>query len=188
MLIRTRDVDTLRVGQAFLHTGGDVARTAVICRVAPDVVKQLSIEHDWPAQLESVAATGPGLDDEEKRRLNRDQNLLQAHRLRELVERVVGYLADTDSQTFQHFFTAVDKQGNPVPTVKPLLELTKAAESIHGMTYSALGDKPSADRLNEASTKTGDIALTVARALDRLIERTVPERSAIPVTREVFDV
>lgn len=182
-ILRTRDVDVLRIGWTFLHFRGDLDKTAVVARTTADVVRQLATEHGWDdriAEIDRAQQGGP----EEAKQVNRTINLIQAQRLRDILDRVVSHLQDAEDDTFSSFFESVDKKGNVIPNSKALTDLTKAAETIHHLTYAALGDGKAATEAN-ASGDAIEIALAVANGLSRLAEK-MPDRSAIPVVSEVI--
>lgn len=188
MVLRTRDVDVWRVAQAYLYTNGDVYRTALLSSTEPQVVKQLASEHDWASQLTWIAKPGAGPDDDERRKLNRETNYLQAVQLRAIVDRVIGHLHEGGPEALSGFLETLDKKGKPVPSMKPLLELTKAAETVQAMTYASLDDKKAIEELGQTNGKVADLALTVAKSMDRLIQRSdMAGGSAIPVVAEVLD-
>ena len=188
MVLRTRDVDVWRVAQAYLYSNGDVQRAALLVGTDPLVVKQLAKEHDWESQLSWIVKPGAGPDDEERRKINRETNYLQAVQLRSLVDRVVHHLHDGGTEALQGFLEAIDKKGNPVPSMKPLLELAKAAETVQLMTYAALDDSKAVSELESTNGKVADLALSVARSMDRLIEKSdMANGSAIPVVAEVIN-
>lgn len=186
MQLSTAKVDVLKVGSAYFHFLGDIPRTAVCARVPEDVVRQLVREHDWAAKLEACQKTRLSLkgEDDEKQ-INRTQNLLQSYRLRDLLDKVVSTLLESDEKDLVEFFTRTDpKTGDTVAETKPLVDIARTAEIVHTLTYRALGDTVAA---KEGGQKSEDVALAVAGALNKVLDRLPGPPAPIKVA-EVIDV
>lgn len=170
MLIPTKSVDVLKVGAAYLHCLGDVPRTAVVAGVTQDVVRQLEREWDWASKLAEWQQTKLATkDDSDEIKVNRTQNLIQARRLRDLLDKVVSSLLESDNEELVEFFTRYDKKTESrVAETKPLVDIARTAEIVHALTYRALGDTQSD---TSEGPKTQDVALAVAGALNKVLDK-----------------
>lgn len=169
VILKTKDVDVLAVGWTYLHFFGDVPKTAVHSGVSPMVVEQLAREHDWDSQLQEVRSIRADETETDAKARNRTVNFLQAQRLRSIVDRVVSHLHEADDKTFASFFETTDRKGNVIPNSKALTDLTKAAETVHQLTYAALGDTRAAEKAGD--NRVGEIGLAVANALNATLDK-----------------
>lgn len=139
---RKETLDVSKIFLAYLATCGDVLQTATVaqCRVAD--VLYLAKAELWDAKLnESQIARGPTPEKakERGREINRMANYIQSVRLRAIIDKTLQWIYENEENVTK-FCQEVNKQGNKVYSTKPILDLVKAAESVHAMTYRSLGD------------------------------------------------
>jgi hypothetical protein len=139
---RKESLDVSRIFLAYLATCGDVAQTADIamCKIAD--VLFLARTEMWDQKLsESQLSRGPSPEKakDRAREVNRMANYIQAIRLRALIDKSLQWIYENEENVHK-FCSEVNKQGNRVFSTKPVLDLAKAAETVQGMTYRALGD------------------------------------------------
>lgn len=122
------------------HLGGDDKLTAEASGIDVRIVKALAHDFCW----RDLAGGRLGLKNEKlERDVNRAQNYVQAQRIRAVIDKVVEELERPD--TLKLAMRSVDEEGNIKVSIKPFVELAKAAEAAHNMAYRALGDKQAAE-------------------------------------------
>jgi len=139
---RKEELDVSKIFLAFLHTAGDVTKTAQVADVSIKDVLYLSRVECWAGKLAGAgraAASSPEDGLKVSQELNRCANYVQAVRLRALIDQTIHWVYENEENLGQ-FLTEVNKQGKKLFSTKPLLDLTKAAETAHAITYRALGD------------------------------------------------
>lgn len=139
---RKETLDVSKIFLTYLATFGDVVKTADVaeCKIA-DVLYLAKVER-WDTKLSecSIArAENPTKAKELTREVNRTGNYVQALRLRAIIDKTLQWIYENENNVGQ-FCQEVNKQGRTLFSTKPVLDLTKAAEAVHAMTYRALGD------------------------------------------------
>ena len=139
---RKEQLDVSKIFLAYLVACGDPVRTAQIAQCGTEDVLYLARTELWDAKLEQQSVLKGATPEEARQRtreLNRATCYVQALRLREIVDRTLAWCYE-DEKNILNFCTERDKQGMPVFSTKPVLELVKAAEVCQSMLYRALGD------------------------------------------------
>ena len=150
------------------------------------IVKALAHDFCW---LE-LAQGRLGMKDEKgEKEVNRAHSYVQAQRLRKLIDRTVDYLEANPEQLAQALVSTT-KEGEPVFSAKPLVELTKAAEAAHNMAYRALGDKVAteAEGVSLDSEKIKNLSLTINAAFVHAAERLTSPIRVLTDAKEVIGV
>lgn len=135
-------LDVSKIFLAYLANHGDVLATAQTANVEIADVLYLAKVELWDLKMEKQGIPRGSVSKETKARaldLNRMANYIQALRLRGTVDKILQFIYE-DPANIQRFCTEIDKRGIPIPTTKPVLDLVKAAEVCHALTYRALGD------------------------------------------------
>jgi hypothetical protein len=159
---------------AFL---GDADRTAAAAGVDVNDVRELASLNRWDLRVTQlrVVKRNEGAD-AFAQELNRTQNLVQAFRLRGIIDSVVKLISSSPSE-LDAFLTQVSPKGGKIKTMKPLMELTKAAQVVQSLTYAALKDTVR-ERLKEEQEGTdadGRVSLAILRALASKVADEIPE-------------
>lgn len=168
------------------HLGGNDRLAAAAAGVDIKIVKALAHDFCWT----ELAQGRLGMKDEKaEREVNRAHSYVQAQRLRKLIDRTIDYLDENAEKLGQALLT-VDKEGNPVLSTKPLVELTKAAEAAHNMAYRALGDKVASEAEGVApdSEKIKNLSLTINAAFVHAAERLTSPVRVLTDAKEVIGV
>jgi len=136
------DLDVVRIWQLYCVFQGDCGKAARAALVPVSQVVSLAHDYHWAAKLNGSGSTGdPTLDKE----INRGANLVQAQRLREILETITREIFDEQGKFHTLIPRALSEDGKNAPVIsKTLLELVKAAEVVQNMSYRALGDTATA--------------------------------------------
>lgn len=162
-------LDPAEVFAVYLQQGGSVSRTALTLRLPDETVAGMVQQYGWDVKVKDYTggADEPTQADFQRgqRTLNRAINFIQAHRLRDLVDRVVRKLS-TD-QTLEEFTTVSSKNGFR-RDLKPLRDLAEAARVAQELSYRSLGDSMDVSvRDDSDAAKEGkDLQLAVLSAMD----------------------
>lgn len=161
-------VDKNAIFVAFLSTFGDVGRTADVFGISPQYVGKLAEDNNWLKKVHDLQVLKATQGAEAlAKELNRVANLVQAIKLRGLLEQIIRI--HTKSRRTIEDLTAVTTRDATNVTMKPVLELVKAVEAVHRMTYAALGDSPAAQRAEsrdeESEPGKDRVSLAILKAI-----------------------
>lgn len=161
-------LDQVQAFQTYVAFNGDCNRTAVALGVAKSVVEAMRDEGSWEKHAEQWRTLQEGSSQDVSILVNRAVNFVQAHRLRGLIDKVVGKLSELPPDELVNLLSTKTrtKDGKFVVTgfsARQLTDLTKAAEAAHLMTQRALGDTV-AERPQE-TRRGSSIALQVQQAM-----------------------
>jgi hypothetical protein len=168
------------------HLGGNDRLTAAAAGLDIKIVKALSHDFCWT----DLAQGRLGMKDEKtEKEVNRAHSYVQAQRLRKLIDRTVDYLEANPNQLASALISTT-KDGEPVFSAKPLVELAKAAEAAHSMAYRALGDKVAvdADGVAPDADKIRNLSLTINAAFVHAAERLTGPVKVVSDAKEVIGV
>lgn len=168
-------IDVARAFLAFASFAGDLEKTAYACNLPVETIQYLAADENWSAKISAaVAARSKGKGDDFEKNINRTINYVQAHRLRELVDKVLVRVTES-KESLDEFLTET-KVGRDGVTEnfcgKGLVDLAKAMEIAQTLTYRALGDVPT-DREEPGKEKNNalkGIGLDVMKALNNVPE------------------
>ena len=168
------------------HLGGNDRLAAAAAGVDVKIVKALAHDFCW---LELAQGRLGMKDEKAEKEVNRAHSYVQAQRLRKLIDRTVDYLEANPEQLAQALVSTT-KEGEPVFSAKPLVELTKAAEAAHNMAYRALGDKVAteAEGVSPDSDKIKNLSLTINAAFVHAAERLTSPIRVLTDAEEVIGV
>lgn len=163
--INKNTLDVSQIFQTYITFGGDVDKTAVALDIDPRTIRDLERAENWPAKVEEWNKLREGDPRDVQIQINRAVNYVQAHRLRQILDRVVSHLNEKPVEELVDLLTKTTKAGSEF-TARPLTDLTKAIESCQLMTQRALGDTV-AERPEESPDKGGSrVALQVMAAMN----------------------
>lgn len=152
--------------------GGDARVVSRATGLAPCVIESLAHDFQW----ELIAGGKLGLADRQaEQKINRVQNYAQALRLRRILDIVVEKLETADGgEKFKNLIFTEDQMGNKTVNTKPLVELAKAAQTVHDITYRALGDKiaEEADTMANDNKRVKDLGLTIYNLVNKAAQDT----------------
>jgi curved DNA-binding protein CbpA len=165
-------LSTTKINEAHLFIlwqslGGSAEVVSRATGIRKNVIEALAHDYQW----DMLAGGKLALQDKElEKKINRAQNYLQAVRLRGLLDSVMSHLtAEENKEKLEStIFTTSDK-GEPKIGAKGLVELAKAYETLHNITYRALGDKEaeSADTTSSDDEKIKSMSLNVYNLVNR---------------------
>jgi len=139
-----RRIDVTKVFLIYLSTVGDVERTALACEMDPELVRKLAKSEEWDLKIRqlTLASKGKGLQAGDFERMqNRALNWCQGHRMRQILDEVIAHYANMTPEEIVESMTSRDsKEGVPRVSARFFSDLAKALETVHGLTYAALGD------------------------------------------------
>jgi len=171
------EVDT---DQAFLLYATfccDVERTAHAVNVKPADIIQMAEQGGWNEKLRGIIELKKsGRAGDVERAVNRAINYVQAHRLREFLQRVLQHIFGQPLENIEEWMFAYQyTKGQDEPTKKfstrPLADLAVALEKTHLLTYMALGDSASErrgrDTAPDADLSSGDLHAKIAAAMSK---------------------
>lgn len=170
------DLDYSKVFLTYVSLLGNALQTAHACELAVEQVMLLAKRDNWDAKVRAL------LDVKERqgaeafaRELNRTANFIQALRCRNLLDQTIQFFTNASVARgskicLEQLLTHRDTKGNVNLSAKNIADLTKALESVHRMTYAALGDttaeRPKGKKDDDEAT--GDPSLAMVRALSQL--------------------
>jgi hypothetical protein len=160
-------LDVSQIFQTYMAFGGDVDKTAVACNEDPETIAALANSENWKAKIAQLSKLTDGNSNELQVQINRAVNYVQAHRIRSIIDKVIGQLTEKDGKELIDLCTKVGKNGEAEFSARPLADLVKAAEACQAMTQRALGDT-AAERPEEngKSAKGSSISLQVMAAMN----------------------
>ena len=142
-LVDKRRIDVSKVFLCYVATIGDVERTALACDLDPEVVRELALSEDWNVKVKRLrlASKGSGEAADEFARLqNRALAWVQAHRLRDVLDRVVMKLSEQTDDELIAGITETAKDGSTKLNARVFSDLSKALETVNGLAFASLGD------------------------------------------------
>lgn len=160
-------LDVSKVFLCYLHAGGDPLKTATAAGCKTSEVLFLERAENWPEKLSGNYSFAGGGSEEQlarAREMNRVSCVVQAQRLSGAIDRVLQFIYDNEDNIEKFCKETVDKKGMRVFSVKPLLDLTKAAQVAQDMMFKALDDKGT-DGDDPKSGNLRDVHLTIVNAL-----------------------
>lgn len=174
-------------GNAFLIFAtftGDLSRTAAALGIREIDVLRMSDEGGWMEQLKPIIelskSSRPG---DLERSINRAINLVQAHRMRMVIERVISRLTGMSPEELESWIFSEELSGSQRPVkikrlgARALADLATAVEKAHAATYAALADTAKErQQRNEGSPETtsNEMYLKIAEAAARVTKDNSP--------------
>lgn len=160
---------------AYLTCLGDITKAASTAGVTAVQMAKEVAEGKWELKLQAL------LEVREKqgqhafaKQLNRLMNLTQAVRLRTIVDMVMKHITENEA-AFRDFLTMPTKAGRSF-SARALLELARAMQSAHQVTYLALADQTQErifDKKNKPEGEEDEAPqLSVFKALTQLAHAT----------------
>ena len=143
MKIDKNKVDVSAVFLVYMTLVGDVNKTAVAMDLDPAFVEELAEREGWKAKVKRMSTVSKS--DEPggwERMQNRALNFAQAHRMRELIDRMLLHFADKTPDELAAAFTSIAKGGDIRISGRFLADLASASEKVQSLSYHALGDTP----------------------------------------------
>lgn len=150
----------------YLSCLGNVQKTAAALMLDVSFVEMLAKREGWEVKVKALLALRKEQGAEAlARELNRTVNLVQAVRLRNVIDQIIRRITD-DTASFEDFISSRSAKCDNV-SMRNMTDLVKACESIHRMTYQALGDSLSEriDRDDDADATTTSLAVLKALAV-----------------------
>jgi len=156
--------DPAQVFLTYIQFGGNIEQTAMVLQLEVCTIEALSAAGQWPKKIAEIKKLADGKDAKEYGlSVNRGINLIQADRLRRLVDRVLSALTSKSDEEIMDILTTTGPKGSSFST-RPLTDLVKAAAEAQLMTRLALGDV-GAGELGDDTGKGSDIAMSVMKAM-----------------------
>jgi len=179
-------LDYSKVFLTYVSLLGHVDQTAQACDLAPEQVSDLAARDNWDAKVRTLLSVKEKQGAEAfARELNRTANFVQALRCRNLLDQTIQFLTNGggiepgsgQAISFGDFMTHKGSKGETNVTAKNLADLMKSVETIHRMTYAALGDtageRPKAPK-SDVEEADDNPSLSMVRALASLNATATP--------------
>lgn len=148
----------------YLSFLGDAEKTAAALHTTVVYVRREAVAGGWESQVQRfVALKQEQGTDALAKELNRTVNYVQAVKLRNLLDRVIQRITD-EKLSFDDFVSARGKDKDNF-SAKGAVDLVKAVETVHKMTYQALGDSLGERVTSEKDEGAKNVSLSVLRAL-----------------------
>lgn len=175
-------IDRTAMFLTYLAFMGDINRTAAALMTSAERVKEVADYEGWKAKVQHLLQVKDDLGpDDFLRELNRVVCFVQSVRLRTVIDKALKTLTDKDN------FDDLLKQHTKDVTnrsCKTLLELVRAAETVHRMTYTALGDTASQRTLRDGDNRKSGLAVEVLSALASAPDPEAEARRLVPGAEE----
>jgi hypothetical protein len=157
-------LDVAKIFSTYVAFLGDVEKTAAALDIEAHVVKNLAAAENWKARVKQWTELASGDPREVQIQVNRAVSFVQAHRLRAVIDKLVGKLHAMTPDELIETLTVQTKHGEEMKT-RAITDLTKAAESCQLMCARALGDTDAERPKEEGNSKGSSIMLSVAAAM-----------------------
>lgn len=134
-------LDVAQIFLCYMAVIGDVPKTAAALDLDPALVEHLAEKHGWKEKVRRISIMSksekPG---DWERAQNRALNFVQAHRIRQVIDRVILHFQGMDVEALIEALSSRDARGSVHVSSKFFADLTAASERVHQMSYYALGD------------------------------------------------
>jgi hypothetical protein len=177
-------IDNTTIFLTYLSFLGDVEKTAAACNISPFYVDTLAQQEKWGSKVAALATLRKDKGaDALARELNRTSNFVQGVRIRNLIDKVLADVFNNEVR-FEDLITMRGKNSDNT-TMKGIVELAKAAEIAHRLTYQALGDSMVERATRDEEAEANQVSLGVLRALaagspaQKIIDPSAPARALI---------
>ena len=162
--VNKNDLDVAQVFQTYVALNGDVAKTALVLELPRDTVQNLASIERWGDKIQEWNKLREGDAKEAQVQINRAINYVQAHRSRNLLDKVISHLSQGSAEDLIDRLTITTRNGPEFKT-RALTDLVKAMEACQLMTQRALGDV-AAERPAEPTSQQSNLALLVLNAMN----------------------
>jgi hypothetical protein len=157
-----------KVFQLYALFAGDCVRVGHATGLETAEVERMAIAGKWDNKLKAVLRLQKsGRPGDMERGINRAVNFIQAHRLRQFLDRMINMIARMDEDKLEDFCLAeeITKDGamSKKITTRPFADLASALEKCHAMTYQALSDTAS-DRKARGEEPDEDLSVSELHA------------------------
>lgn len=152
--------DVAYLFQVFMVLVGDVQKVAAATDIPEAVIQELADAEGWTEKVRRISIQSKsGKPGDWEKAQNRALNFVQVHQLRRSLDRVIAHISEkVDNEQVLDLIEHKTENATNY-TAKLFTELAKAMQSLHEMSYSALGDTVR-ERDPEGSGK--DAAMTAA--------------------------
>lgn len=138
MTLNKNQHDISQIFLVYMALVGDAAKTALALDLDADVIEQLAKKEGWAEKVRRISLMSKsGKPGDYERAQNRALNFVQCHQLRRQIDRAIAFLSTKDPA---EIVIAVTERGEVRYSAKVFTDIAKTMQSIHEMTYSALGD------------------------------------------------
>lgn len=136
--VNKNSVDVSQVFLVYMALVGDVPKVALALDMAESDVEEMAEREGWADKVRRISVMSKsGKPGDWEKAQNRALNFVQCHQLRRTVDGVIAHLA---SQSAVELLEKRDAHGNVQLSARIFSDLAKSMQTIHEMTYSALGD------------------------------------------------
>lgn len=165
-------VDVAQIFITFMTLVGDVERVALACEREPEFISWLAEQEGWVEKIRRVSSLAKGgKPGDWERAQNRALNFVQCHRIRILIDRLVGHLYNISAEELAlKMTTQPTKSGTVMVSGRFFADIMSALDKVHALSYQALGDSigERVQRATEEGSEHSPMAIhaAVLRALD----------------------
>jgi hypothetical protein len=173
-------LDYSKVFLTYVSLLGNAEQTAIACDLDRDQVAALAVRDNWDAKVTALLQVKEKQGAEAfARELNRTANFVQALRCRNLLDQTLQFFTNEGGMdgsgrkvSFIDLMQQVGPKGNVNLSAKNVMDLTKAIETVHRMTYAALGDtageRKASGKGEDKNSDDTNPAMSMVRALTAL--------------------
>jgi hypothetical protein len=177
-----------KVYQYYALFGCDVERAAIAANLPVERVRQMALDGRWEDQLKVlVRLKQSGKPGDMERATNRAINLVQAHRYRLLLERLLREFSLLTPAALRDWCMEITEGDDGIVkrklVTRPFADLATALEKCQSMTYLALCDTATdrskrGETVDESQT-AADVHVQIAGGLQRMRERAVAAKAIV---------
>jgi len=163
--LNKNNLDVTQVFLTYVALVGDIERTALALDIDPEQVRKLAESEGWQTKIERVCLMSrSGKPGDWERAQNRALCFVQAHQLRQLMDKMMQVFQDKTPEEIADLVSTHDKNSNVHVSARFFADLAAATEKAHQMSYAALGDTAGErkDRTGEDSEAMNATALHAA--------------------------
>jgi hypothetical protein len=170
------NLDYSKVFLTYVSLLGNVEQTAIACELDPLQVSTLARRDNWDVKVKALLLVKEKQGAEAfARELNRTANFVQALRCRNLLDQTLQFFTNQGTTaegrvSFAQLLTHRGAKGETNLSAKNVADLTKAIQTVHQMTYAALGDTAAERPRATKPVDEGDAdpSMAMVRALSQL--------------------
>lgn len=152
--------DVAYLFQVYVVLVGDVQKVAAATDLPEEVIQELADSEGWTEKVRRISVQSrSGKPGDWERAQNRALNFVQVHQLRRSLDHVIAHITKKVGENQMLELIQHNTADTTNYTAKLFTELAKALQSLHEMSYSALGDTV---RERDAEGDGKDTALAAA--------------------------
>lgn len=175
--------DVSQVFLVFMALVGDVSKVALALDIPESDVQEMADREGWSDKVRRISIQSKsGKPGDWEKAQNRALNFVQCHQLRRSIDSVIAHIAIKVEEGDSGILSLIQHKTEAATnySAKLFTELAKAMQSVHEMTYSALGDTvkerdPDGDGKDAALTSAALHASLIGALNQQKLKDSTPE-------------